>query len=483
MLFSSPTFLFLFLPAVLVLYLLLPGLRLRNGLLLLTSLLFYAWGESLYVGLLLVSIAGNYAFGQGIALAGAGPWRRRVLIIAVVSNLALLGAFKYTNFLADHIATLLGVDGSPQWSLAPLHLPIGLSFFTFQALSYVIDVYRGRAAVQRNPLDLGLYIALFPQLILGPIVRYRTIARQLLKREVTLNGLAHGSERFIIGLAKKVIIADTLSHLVDPIFALPPGEVGTALAWLGTVGFALQLYFDFSGYADMAVGLGRMFGFTFPENFRHPYTAQSRTVYYQRWHISFSTWMRDYLYGPLTPAGAARWRRDLNLMIVFVLGGLWHGPRGTYLFWGVYNGLLLVAERRWLGQWVKGWWRPWRHVYVLSGTVVSALCFRATSLLQFGWFAWHMAGAPAAGAAQPGALYLTPPAAAALALGAVGVWPVLPALLAWVHRHRPTDSEARAVKWDLAWGGAGVLGLAGMLWVTILMVAAQTYKPFVYFQF
>jgi alginate O-acetyltransferase complex protein AlgI len=318
MLFTSTVFLFLFLPLLLLLYYIFP-VRMRNGLLFLASLIFYAWGEVFYSCIILVSIGVNYGLARIMATVNAGGRRRILLGIAIAFNLLLLGWFKYANFLIDNLNHLLQLSGMPLIHLSPVHLPIGISFFTFQAMSYVIDAYFGKVMVQKRIMHLGLYISLFPQLIAGPIVRYSDIATEIAARHVNLNRFAYGIRRFIIGMGKKMILANPLGEVADNIFSLSPQEWTTPVAWIGIVCYTLQIYFDFSGYSDMAIGLGRMLGFTFKENFRYPYAAESIRGFWRRWHISLSTWFRDYLYVPLGGSHVCYLRTIFNLWIVFLL--------------------------------------------------------------------------------------------------------------------------------------------------------------------
>lgn len=383
MVFSSDIFLFIFLPIVLLSYLV-GGRKFKNIILLVASLFFYAWGEKLFVLLMLVSICSNYILGIMIDKAQKAGGRGRLpLVLAVVANLGLLGAFKYTNFLVANLNQLLPQLYLEPITLAPVHLPIGISFFTFQALSYIIDLYRKEAVVQKNPLDIALYISLFPQLIAGPIVRYHDVARQLASRVTRLEDFYYGTERFIIGLAKKVLIANVLGSTADYIFSLPPEQVPATLAWLGALSYTLQIYYDFSGYSDMAIGLGRMFGFRFLENFNYPYMATSIRGFWRRWHISLSSWFRDYLYIPLGGSRKGAGRTHLNLLLVFFLCGLWHGASWTFVVWGLYHGLFLVIERSapvkklldWLPSLLK-------HGYVLLVVIIGWVFFRAESLDQ-----------------------------------------------------------------------------------------------------
>lgn len=340
MLFSSTIFLFVFLPAVLIGYfLILRGTKARNVFLLAASLLFYAWGEPVFVLLMLLSIAANYALGRAMERAERKkPW----LAAAVVFNLGVLFYFKYLNFTVDNLNALFGMN----LTVPRLALPIGISFFTFQAMSYVIDVYRGTAPVQRNPLSLGLYISFFPQLIAGPIVRYNSIAAQIEERRVTPEDFQAGVCRFIEGFAKKIILANNLSLAAEKAFALAgAGEISTAMAWLGSLAYTFQIYFDFSGYSDMAIGLGRMFGFRFEENFRYPYLSRSVSEFWNRWHISLGHWFRDYVYFPLGGSRVDKGRLLRNLFVVWLLTGIWHGAAWQYIVWGLGYGLIISLEK------------------------------------------------------------------------------------------------------------------------------------------
>ncbi len=475
MLFSSATFLFAFLPIVLGAYFALRTVGSRNVLLVVVSLLFYAWGETGYVALLLASIAANYAFGLWIARSGTpASGRRRALGIAVAANLLLLAGFKYANFLADSLGPLLLLLGLPRLDLAPVHLPIGISFFTFQALTYVVDVYRRDAEVQRNPLHVALYISLFPQLIAGPIVRYRQVALQLRERSPKLEDIAYGARRFTIGLGKKVLIANALATPVDRIFALPSGELQASVAWLGAVCFALQIYFDFSGYSDMAIGLGRIFGFRFPENFLYPYLSQSIREFWRRWHVTLSTWFRDYLYIPLggSRAGAARTQR--NLFIVFLLCGLWHGASWSFVVWGLLHGAFIVAERAGLESLLARLPRAARILYTLGIVTLAWVFFRAENLehaLGYLVAMFSPGAAPASSHVLP--LYLDSRVAWVLALALLGSTPWLPALQRRIGGTRLAP-------------GLGIMRLVGancVLIASALALVSETNNPFIYFRF
>ncbi|MBP2242347.1 alginate O-acetyltransferase complex protein AlgI [Cytobacillus eiseniae] len=342
MVFSSSLFLFLFLPIVLLIYYLLK-LEYRNIFLLVVSLLFYAWGEPKFVIVIIASIIINYVFGIIVHLCSENKVscliRRTILIVGIISNCGLLFYFKYYDFFLSSINSITGLN----LTLANVILPIGISFFTFQGLSYVIDVYQGKIKVQKNLYKLALYMAFFPQLIAGPIVRYVDIHTQIDERVSTIDGFASGIRRFVIGLGKKVIIANTLGAVADSIFGLPAEQNSMAIAWVGAICYTFQIYFDFSGYSDMAIGLARMFGFNFKENFDYPYISKTVTEFWRRWHISLSRWFRDYLYIPL--GGNRRGNVYVNLLIVFIVTGLWHGAAWNFIIWGLWHGLFLILER------------------------------------------------------------------------------------------------------------------------------------------
>ncbi|THB78236.1 MAG: MBOAT family protein [Desulfobulbaceae bacterium] len=381
MVFSSIIFLFLFLPIVLLSYLI-GGQRFKNIILLVASLFFYAWGENIFVLLMLVSISINYILGLLIDKSQKEGGKGIVpLTIAIMANLGLLGGFKYTNFLIANLNQFLGQLGFEPIIIDQVHLPIGISFFTFQALSYVIDLYRKDASVQKNPINIALYISLFPQLIAGPIVRYHDVAKQITSRVTRFEDFYYGVERFIIGLGKKVLIANVLGRTADYIFSLPAEQVPATLAWIGAISYTLQIYYDFSGYSDMAIGLGRMFGFKFLENFNYPYIATSIRDFWRRWHISLSSWFRDYLYIPLGGSRKGAGRTYLNLLLVFFLCGLWHGASWTFVIWGLYHGLFLIIERFAPVKKVFGWLPALvKHCYVILVVIVGWVFFRAETL-------------------------------------------------------------------------------------------------------
>ncbi len=354
MVFSSNIFLFAFLPLIIAFYFVLPAkfIKAKNLLLLAASLVFYAWGEFVYLWLLLFSIFGNYVFGIWICgwdSAGRDDDSRVALtrgvklFLALTFNLALLLYFKYAGFIAQNISAIYGLEINK--SLLPHHLPIGISFFTFHAISYLVDIYRGKSKAQRNFLALALYISFFPQLVAGPIVRYNFIEKYLTKRRQSWFFMAYGIRRFAIGIGKKVIIANPLGEVADAIFATQITDITTPIAWVGILCYMLQIYFDFSGYCDMAVGLARIFGFKFPENFNYPYISRSIKEFWRRWHMSLSAWFRDYVYIPLGGNRVSVLHQYFNLILVFFLCGLWHGASWNFVVWGLFHGFFLVFER------------------------------------------------------------------------------------------------------------------------------------------
>lgn len=374
MVFNSLTFLCIFLPVVLALYYLLPTLRIRNILLIAVSLLFYAYGEPVYVLLMIASIIINYIFGR---LLGTENKKKRqwILAIAVVINIGLLVVFKYLDMMVQTVNQLSGSE----IPLVGLALPIGISFFTFQALSYVIDVYRREVEPQKNLWNVMLYISFFPQLIAGPIVKYHDIQEQIDNRNTDVKEIAEGLRRFIIGLSKKVLISNTMAVTADALFAAGAGELNILSAWIAAIAYMLQIYFDFSGYSDMAIGLGHMFGFRFLENFRYPYISANIQEFWRRWHISLSTWFKEYLYIPLGGNRKGKARTCLNKMIVFFSTGLWHGANWTFVLWGLWHGVFLLFEQVCP---VKKLPKVLAHIYALLVVCVGFVMFRADTFGQ-----------------------------------------------------------------------------------------------------
>ena len=461
MVFSSYTFLFYFLPPLLILYYLIPRRSLggRNLVLLAFSLFFYFAGGPRHLPLMLLSIAINYVGGLLCAKR-----RRWALVLTMAVNLGLLGWFKYAGFVGENLQAL----GLPL-SVPEVVLPIGISFFTFQGMSYVIDVYRGGTPPAKNPLQVALYIALFPQLVAGPIVRYTTVAEELVSRRETFDDFAAGALRFSFGLAKKMLLANNLSLMADEAFSTAP--IGAAAAWLGAIAYTGQIYFDFSGYSDMAIGLGRMFGFHFEENFNYPYLSKSVTEFWRRWHMSLSGWFRDYVYIPLGGSRAGTAKQVRNILLVWTLTGLWHGAAWNFLLWGLYFGILLLGEKFWWGKALERAPSPLRHLYAMVIVVLGWVLFRCEGLSAVGSYLGAMFGLSGAGWGQ--ALYFLRQYGVFLAVGAVASLPVKDALRAALQRRK----AERAIQWGSALAGLGLLGLS------FLQLISSTANPFIYYRF
>ena len=397
MVFSSMVFMCVFLPAVFVLHCILPGIRAKNALLLLASVLFYAYGEPVYIILLFISTLLNYFCACGIDRFQ--NHRKGILVLAVICNLGILIVFKYTDFILGMVNSVTGLH----LPLPQIRMPIGISFFTFQAMSYVIDVYRETTRAQKNYAKVLLYISFFPQLIAGPIVKYHDVAAEIDQRTVTLDGVALGIRRFSAGLCKKVLLANTLGLVADNLFGASAGSINGAGAWLGAISYMLQIYFDFSGYSDMAIGLGWMFGFHFKENFNYPYISGTIREFWRRWHMSLSGWFLEYLYIPLGGNRKGKFRTVVNKMIVFLCTGIWHGAAVNFLFWGVYHGFFLMLEEYipWIGKKGSAVKSFFQHVYALLVVCIGFVFFRAETMAQgcfwvrkmftgFGWNAGAM---------------------------------------------------------------------------------------------
>ncbi len=449
MLFSSNVFLFAFLPAVLLAYYVSPR-SLRNPVLLLFSLFFYGWGEPVYLFLMIGDILINYFCGRWIGWEREnGKTGKIPLITAIVLNLLLLGFFKYAGFL-------LG-DWVPD-----IPLPIGISFYIFQSMSYVIDFFRNDAPMQRNVLTFGTYVTLFPQLIAGPIVRYADVAQMLEVRKETVKQFASGVQRFIIGLAKKVLLANTMGNLWN----LLQVETGTMTAWVGLLAYTLQIYFDFSGYSDMAIGLGRMFGFEFLENFNYPYISSSITEFWRRWHISLSTWFKEYVYIPLGGNRKGISRQILNIVVVWLLTGLWHGASWNFVLWGGYYAVLLIAEKTFLLKLLKKIPAIFRHVYTMFAVMLGWALFYFEDMGALSTFIGKLFS-PASSAS-----------AAALMTG------YLPLILVSVISATPLMKKLFSGKEDKLIFRWGMIAVCAALFVLcIAALASQSYNPFIYFRF
>jgi alginate O-acetyltransferase complex protein AlgI len=479
-LFTEPIFLFVFLPVLLALYQL-PGARYRNWLLLVASIVFYARGAGDFTWLVLALIAFNYIAALVVDRARGTPRARVLLGGAIAVDILVLAIFKYADFAVVNVNAALSLADIEPFALPEIVLPIGISFFTFHAISYVVDVYRRDAAAQKRPVEAALYLLVFPQLVAGPIVRYRQIAEQLTSRVRATSDFAYGIRRFVIGLGKKMLIANTLAVPADQIFAMPASEVTTLHAWTAITCYTLQIYFDFSGYSDMAIGLGRMFGFKFPENFNFPYVAASIQDFWRRWHMSLSAWFRDYVYIPLGGNRTSTGRLYFNLVLVFFLCGLWHGAAWTFVVWGLFHGAFLVLERIGLARIVAMAPRPLRHGYAMLVVMVGWVFFRADTLPQALSMLGAMAGATApATAPYAPSWYWTTEVILAFAAGVIGATPVVPALGRRLARAGDADAPATL---GLAPSIAAAAALLVLLSVSVMLSASRTYNPFIYFRF
>lgn len=376
MLFTSPVFLFIFLPVVLIIYYLSP-VKLKNLCLIIFSLFFYSWGEGKALLVLLLMITANYFFGL---IIGSSKYKKIWLAAAVIFDLGYIFYFKYLVFSLGIFSSFLLKIGKSGWTLPEIIMPLGVSFVTFHLISYVFDVYRKEIKAEKNILNFGLYILMFPHLIAGPIVRYKDIGVQIKKRQVSKDLLAEGIRRFVQGLAKKVLIANVMAANADQIFSIFPQFLSGKIVWLALFSYSLQIYFDFSGYSDMAIGLAKMFGFSFKENFNYPYIATSIKDFWRRWHISLSSWFRDYLYIPLGGNRKGKIRTLINIAIVFTLTGLWHGADWHFVFWGAYFGFFLILENIFLGNLLNKLGKFWQHLYTMSVVIIGWLFFRIDSL-------------------------------------------------------------------------------------------------------
>jgi alginate O-acetyltransferase complex protein AlgI len=476
MVFSSAVFLFYFLPAFLIVYFLTPW---KNAVLLVFSLFFYAWGEGIYVLLMIGSGLINHAVAWWIAHSARNR-ARWVLAFGVTLNLSALIFFKYFGFL---VSSLNSVLASPL-PVPDIHLPIGISFFTFHAISYLVDVYRGDFPAERNPINVLMYIAMFPQLIAGPIVRFGTVRKEIHARVVTVEKFALGLKFFILGLGQKVLIANTLAVPVDAIYKIPVEHLDAALSWLAAVSYTLQIYFDFAGYSNMAIGLGLMLGIYFPLNFNYPYISQSVTEFWRRWHITLSTWYRDYLYIPLGGSRAGSFRTYFNLMLVFLLCGLWHGASWTFAIWGFYHGLFLILERLGLSNLLLRIGQEYRHLYTLLVVIVGWVFFRATDLAQAVGHLTAMIGfGSGKGIAYHVWLYLHPDVALALIIGALGSTPYLSRLGQRIIERANRQPRALTEALPALSGWVMVAGLYTIFLLSLLGIAGGNYNPFIYFRF
>ena len=463
MVFSSLVFLWLFMPIVLGLYFLSQE-RYRNVLLLIASLIFYAWGEPIYLSVMVISIFVNYIC--GLLIGGKERKNKAALVIGIIINLSLLGVFKYSGFVIDNINAMTGLG----LEVRKLALPIGISFYTFQSISYLVDIYRGVCQPQKNIIKMGLFISFFPQLIAGPILKYYDIAAQIDSRKTSWALFNEGATRFLIGLGKKVIIANTMAVTADEVFAMDMEGVSTQIAWIGLFAYYFQVYFDFSGYSDMAIGLGRMFGFKINENFNHPYIASSIQNFWRRWHISLSTWFKEYVYIPLGGNREGKFKTYRNLLTVFFLTGLWHGASWNFVVWGMWHGFFIVLEKiipieKFLRL------RLVQMIYTMLIVICGWVFFRAETLTSALQYLHKMFVPYKLGTA-------TPFWGKELQIGLVL------ALICCGLFNLVTEKLHNGEKWQHYWNAWGrPVFCLGAVYFGILLLASNTYNPFIYFRF
>lgn len=473
MLFSSLIFLFVFLPSVLVLYYALRK-KLRNIVLLGFSLFFYAYGGPKYLLVMLFSIAMNYIFGLMVERFREDHMSaKRVLTFSGIVNLAIIGYYKYTDFFIQNINTVFRAE----LPYAEIVMPIGISFFTFQGMSYVIDIYRGHGKVQKNPLNVALYISLFPQLIAGPIVRYETVTDQIEGRVESFDKFVSGISRFIVGLSKKVLLANSMGLIADEVFANQPADISILLSWIGAIAYTGQIYFDFSGYSDMAIGLGRMFGFEFLENFNYPYISKSVTEFWRRWHISLSTWFRDYVYIPLGGNKVSKAKHLRNIFAVWMLTGLWHGASWNFVSWGLYFGVILVVEKFFIGERIGKLWAPLRHIYTMTLVVIGWIMFRSETLGYAGEYLAVMFGASHQELLSDQAMYYITEYRLEFLLAIVASTPIY----RYIKEKLSTFQTGSWVERLEAF--ASPIVLVSMFLLCIMNLVNSTFNPFIYFRF
>lgn len=460
MVFSSLIFLFLFLPIVLICYYL-SGNRFKNYILLMASLFFYAWGEPKYIYLMIFSILVNYFFGLKVDVNSKSS-KKLWLFVSIIFNLSLLIIFKYADFL-------FGIKG--------IRLPLGISFFTFQTMSYVVDVYRKDARVQRNIFDLALYVSLFPQLVAGPIVRYQTVDQQIDSREHSLDKFADGVNRFVFGLSKKVILANQLALVADGVFIENTANLSIIESWIGIICYSLQIYFDFSGYSDMAIGLGKLFGFDFLENFNYPYISQSVSEFWRRWHISLGSWFRDYVYIPLGGNRVHKIKLYMNLFIVWFLTGLWHGANWTFIVWGLYYGILIILEKAFLEKLLRRLPKILRHIYLLLIVLIGWVFFRVDNISQGLAFIKVMIGLGSNPIVNNNVLIYINDYWYIIAMSAIFSTPIVKKL-----KDIALKTNQKLLENSIAYGLHSLL-LIICMFIVVILLSSSSYNPFLYFRF
>ena len=466
MLFSSMTFIFMFLPTVIALYFLARS-KYRNYILLLASILFYAWGEPKYVFIMLGTIFINWV--GAILIDKHNTYRKPILIGTILADLAILFYFKYFNFIIENINSVAHAN----LSALDIIMPIGISFYTFQAISYVVDVYRRDVPVQHNVCKLALYICLFPQLIAGPIVKYHDVADQIENRTINTEKIAYGAKRFIVGLAKKMLIANTMGAVADNIFLINPADMGVGVAWIGAIAYSLQLFYDFSGYSDMAIGLGYIFGFRFLENFNYPYISKSITEFWRRWHISLSTWFKEYLYIPLGGNRVSKRRNLMNLGLVFLATGIWHGAAWNFIIWGIWHGFFIIIEKlTGIHKRVGGVaMTAFQHAYTMLAFVVGWVMFRAPDMTYATKYIRVMFGMKHTDMLYKINYFIGSYEILIFVIGIVCAMPIFKNLVL------PDDNRKPMYKLALN------TYLIGLFIISTAAIAASTYNPFIYFRF
>ncbi len=480
MVFNSPVFIFLFLPGILLLHFTSPN-RWKNLLLFASSIFFYAWGDFYSTPVLLFSILINYIFGLLTESAKFQRVRKTLLFLSLTLNLTLLFVYKYLNFALVSLASGGFVERNAL-DFSVSHLPLGISFFSFSAIAYQIEIYRGRAAAEWNFIDFGLYMAHFAKIVAGPIVRYQDMLPEIKMRGASLPGLAHGASRFVIGLAKKVLVANPVGLFADEVFK-DAGNLDAPSAWLGILCYTIQIYFDFSGYSDMAIGLGRMMGFRFMENFNYPYISESIQEFWRRWHISLSTWFRDYLYIPLGGNRASSPRTYFNLLTVFLLCGLWHGANWSFVIWGAYHGMFLALERTGFGNALKKMWKPARHLYAMFVIMCGWVFFRAESITQALEYFEDMFTLSWSSFEYYRMNFLSNQLLLAIVIGFIGSSPII----SWIRRLRCRVEALGSPFWlkfyDLNCSTAAVALFVILLIASAMQLAVTTFTPFIYTKF
>lgn len=461
----------LFFPAVLILYFICTDLRWRNGVLLVASLIFYSWGEPIWVLAMIGSTAINYVAAMLIDRASSPGLRKTALVVGAAASLAVLFYFKYAAFLVNSVTSLFGVS----FSIPVLELPIGISFYTFQVLTYTVDVYRDKSPVQRDPFKLMLYVSCFPQLIAGPIVQYSDVAVMLDERESTLEGFTEGMKRFAVGLSKKVLLANVCGLIIEELPSAAGASGMSVLgAWYISVLYSLQLYFDFSGYSDMAIGMGRIFGFTYKENFNYPYISKSASEFWRRWHISLGSFFRDYVYIPLGGNRRGRARTALNLAIVWALTGLWHGASWNFVIWGLYYGVLIILEKLVLADFREKLPGAAQHITALFLIVVGWTVFYYTDMGCLGKHLGAMFGIGTAGLSDPVTMAVIRKYTVLPLIAAIASLPILPRLKAWLGKHEKLEGAADIVS---------LVCLTALMLLSMIFIVGQSYNPFIYFRF